>query len=105
MSRRIQNITPAQFAEFTKTGTALVTFWSPDCHPCRMQTHILEEMAKSPELSAVKFLMLDVHEAPELVTRLAVASVPTLFVFKDGESVQDFIGVQNPDILRNALLN
>lgn len=105
MNQRVQRITPAQFAEFTKTGTALVTFWSPDCHPCRMQAHILEEMAKEPALSGVKFLMLDVHEAPELAARLAVASVPTLLVFKDGESVREFIGVQSPDILQRALVN
>lgn len=105
MSNTIQTISATQFTEFTKTGTALVDFWHPACGPCRMQGRILEEMADDNDLSEVKFLKVNVQEAMALAEEFEIASVPTLYVFKNGERVKEFIGVQNAEILKKSLLD
>ena len=69
----------------------LVDFWAEWCMPCRMLSPVVDEVAN--ENSAVSVGKINVDEQPELAAQFGVMSIPTLIVFKNGESVQRSVGV------------
>lgn len=77
----------------------LVDFWAVWCGPCRMQDPILEEIAKEYE-GKVKIGKLNVDENPNIAAKYGVMSIPTLLLFKGGEIVKQWIGVQSKESLK-----
>ena len=71
----------------------LVDFFATWCGPCKMLSPILEDMSKSSDYTIVK---VDIDENPYLVREWEVASVPTLFIVKNGEKKEKMIGFQPP---------
>jgi thioredoxin 1 len=61
----------------------LVYFWANWCSPCKMLSPIIEELASMYE-DKIKFVKLNVEDAPQLASRYMVMSVPTLIIFKNG---------------------
>ena len=81
-------------SEIAKAGKpALVDFWAPWCGPCRMQTPILEKVAAKVGGKAV-IAKVNVDEDPAIAARFQVRSIPTLLLIKDGQVIQQFVGVQ-----------
>jgi len=101
MSGKLTELTEKNFAETVAAGTVLVDFWAPWCGPCRMQTPILEDLAG--EIGAQGAIAkVNVDEAPALAARFGVRSIPTLILFKDGKAAQQWIGLQQKDVLKAA---
>jgi thioredoxin 1 len=98
----IINLNVDNFNKTIAEGVTLVDFWASWCGPCRVQGPILEEVAKSINGWA-KIAKVNVDEARDLAGRFRVHSIPTLLLFKDGNEVQRFIGVQNQNILIEAI--
>lgn len=71
---------------------SLVDLWAPWCAPCRMIAPVIEELA---EQYAGKALVgkLNVDENPVIARKYGVTSIPTLLFFKNGEPVDQMIGV------------
>ena len=83
-------------------GVTLVDFWATWCGPCRMQAPILEKL--DAELGdSVKIGKVDVDENPMLAQRFGVMSIPTLIAFRDGQVVNQRVGVQSLDALKDML--
>lgn len=72
-------------------GTVLVDFWATWCCPCRMLSPIVDEVAS--EHPDVKVGKINVDEQPELAQQFGIMSIPTLLVFKNGEKVQESVGL------------
>ena len=81
----------------------LVDFWAPWCGPCRVQGPIIEELAKDLEGKPFKIGKLNVDEHSNVSSKYDILSIPTLGIFKGGQMVEQFVGVQAKDKLQSAL--
>lgn len=80
-------------------GNVLVDFWATWCGPCRRQAPVLDELSQE----GFQIGKVDVDENPGLAQRYGVMSIPTLILFKKGQEVKRFVGLQSKDTLKNAL--
>jgi thioredoxin 1 len=71
-------------------GKVLVDFWAEWCGPCRMIGPLLDEM--SGDYPGVKFVKLNVDEAPAVAQQFAVMNIPTILAFEGGELKQRIVG-------------
>ncbi|MBM4151942.1 MAG: thioredoxin [Kiritimatiellaceae bacterium] len=102
MSEQVKELTVENFAATIASGTVLVDFWAPWCGPCKMQGPILDKVAAKVGDKAV-ITKVNVDECPSLAAQFGVRSIPTLILFKDGQKVRDFIGVQQEPVLVEVL--
>ncbi len=92
MAGKIVDINESQFeSEVIKSQTpVLVDFWAPWCGPCKILGPVLEELAS--ETDRVKFVKVNVDENQDLAQKYEVMSIPTIFLFKNGEIIDSFLG-------------
>jgi putative thioredoxin len=80
----------------------LVDFWAGWCAPCKMLMPILARLADDYR---GKFLLVKVNtdEEQELARRYGIRSLPTVMLFKGGQPVDQFMGVQPEHAIRQFL--
>jgi thioredoxin 2 len=64
----------------------LVDFWASWCGPCRTMAPEFEAAAKTLE-PAMRLVKVSTEEAPRLAQDLAISSIPTIALFRDGKEV------------------
>ncbi|MCP4150766.1 MAG: thiol reductase thioredoxin [bacterium] len=96
------HITDESFDTVTGNGVVLVDFWGPGCPPCVTQGPILEKVAKKLEGKAV-ISKINVQDHRQMASKYKISGIPTLLVFKDGEMVKQFVGLQGEDTLISTL--
>jgi thioredoxin 1 len=99
---KVVNLTDDAFDNTISNGVVLVDFWAVWCPPCRIQNPIIEQVAQEIGSEAV-IAKLDVDHNPRSANLHRVQNIPTLIIFKDGEPVQRFVGVQQKETLLAAI--
>jgi thioredoxin 1 len=80
----------------------LVDFWAPWCAPCRMVGPVVEELA-AENADSMKVVQVNVDNSPNSAAAFGISSIPTLMIFKGGQVVDAFVGVQPKRRLQQAI--
>ena len=97
-----QETFPAHVLEKSHEVPVLVDFWADWCQPCKM---LMPVLAKLVDEYQGGFLLVKVNtdEQQELAAAYGVRSLPTVAVFKNGEIVDQFSGVQGEPVIRELI--
>lgn len=79
------------FDNTVANGLVLVDFWATWCGPCKMLAPTIDAIATEYK-DRVVVGKVDVDENEALARRFGIMSIPTLFLFKDGEVVEKLVG-------------
>ncbi|MGB1091456.1 MAG: thioredoxin [Oceanobacter sp.] len=92
MSELVVELTDANFEEIINgSQPVFVDFWAEWCGPCKMLAPVIPELAEKYEGRAVVG-KVNVDLNPEITSKYAIRSIPTLMVFKSGQAVGSKIG-------------
>lgn len=96
------HINQDNFKDEVATGVVLVDFYATWCGPCKMIAPVLDQLAQEFEGKA-KIVKIDVDESPAIAEQYSIMSIPTLILFKDGETVDQVAGFQSKEMLVKLL--
>jgi thioredoxin 1 len=85
-----------------RNGTSVVDFTATWCGPCKVLGPVVDKLATEFK-DKVKVAKLDIDQNPEIASAYGVMGVPTLVFFKNGEIVDQHVGLLNEDALRKKL--
>ena len=80
----------------------MVDFSATWCGPCRALKPVLEGISAEAN-GRFKVVMVDIDNSQDLATEHKITSVPTLLVFKNGQTVNRLVGLQSKENLLKAL--
>ena len=94
MSEGILEVTTSNWdTEVIKAqGLVMIDFWAAWCGPCRMISPTVEEVAKE-DSRKIKELKLNTDENSEIASRYKIMGIPTIMFFKDGNKLDQIVGV------------
>jgi thioredoxin 1 len=71
----------------------LVDFWAPWCGPCRALAPTIDELSND-FVGKVRVGKLNTDDNPNVASKYGISAIPTVLVFKGGNIVDKFVGVQ-----------
>lgn len=106
MSDNIVNITieniQQELLEASKHKLVLIDFWADWCEPCKQLMPVLEKLAFEFADNLV-LAKINCDEQQQIAMQFGVKSLPTVVVFKDGQPIDGFAGVQSESEIRSLL--
>lgn len=100
--KKVISVDTSSFTKEVKEekGIVLVDFWADWCGPCKMLAPILEEVASE---TTAKICKVNVDENGDLSGEYGIRSIPTMIVFKDGEKIDQIVGLRQKAELLDIL--
>ena len=102
VNEEIKNVSSEDFVrevvEASKEKPIVVDFWAPWCSPCKQLAPILERevLNANGKISLVK---VNIDESQSIAAQLQIQSIPTVYVFYQGQVVDGFQGnIQESEI-------
>ena len=105
MSKTIE-LTDQNFEEevLKSEKPVLVDFWAPWCQPCLMMGPALDELSEelADRLKIGKFNVAEPNHQ-DLANQYQIRSIPNMKLFKNGEVIQEFVGLRSKEALKKEL--
>jgi len=99
----VLSLTDHNFSEALKSYPLLVVdFWAEWCAPCRMIAPVIDTLAEAYR-DKITFARLNVEYNQLVPARYRVMSIPALFVFKNGQIVDQMVGAMSREVLEPKL--
>ena len=98
----IITLTTENFNSEIAQGVVMVDFWATWCMPCKAMAPVIDEIASQTK-GKIKVGKLDIDENGLVANQYKIHSIPTILIFKDGQLVETFVGLQSKAALVNAL--
>tara|TARA_R110001583_G_scaffold22377_3_gene83956 strand:- start:793 stop:1695 length:903 start_codon:yes stop_codon:yes gene_type:complete len=93
---------PPLILEGSKQKPVLVVFWSPQCQICTALLPLINKIHSEDEQAfVVARINCDVEH--EIVNHFGVKSVPSVFMFVDGQGADGFAGEQTEEFIREFI--
>jgi len=92
----------SNFSDTTASGVSLVDLYADWCGPCKIMVPTIDKLASSFKDKAVVG-KLNVDDSQGTAGQLGVTSIPTVVIFKDGQEVERYVGVQSEAALTSAI--
>lgn len=94
VSENVKETTDANFeTDVLKADVpVLVDFWAVWCGPCRALAPIIDELADDNQ-GKLKVFKVNTDENPNTPAKYGVRGIPTVILFKDGQVVEQSVGV------------
>jgi thioredoxin 1 len=92
------------FDKVIENATVLVDFWAEWCAPCKVQDPILNDLIHDLQ---GKLLVgkVNVDDNRTLALKYGIMNIPTMILFKNGQIIHRFVGVQSKERLLNVINN
>ena len=95
--------TEAKFTDnIRKEGVSLVEFGAVWCPPCKVLLPILDTMDQEYG-GSVAIMKVDCDESPELASKFAIMSLPTVVIFHNGEPVDKLVGLRSKEVYQTTI--
>ena len=88
--------------ENSEKRPVVVDFWADWCQPCKMLMPILDKLVNEFDGGFV-LAKVDSDAQQELSARYGVRSIPSVKIFRNGEVVDEFTGVQPEETIRSLI--
>ena len=90
---KVVSVTDTNFEEevLKSEGAVFVDFYADWCGPCRAVSPIVEELSEDYD-GKMRFVKVNVDNAPDVAAKYGVMSIPTLIIFNKGEREEVFVG-------------
>lgn len=92
----VKHLENENLEDLIKNNIVLVDFYAEWCGPCKMLGPVLETL----DIEVIK-VDVDIHN--ELAIKNGVMSVPTVFIYQNGEIKDKFIGFKTKEEIEEIL--
>jgi thioredoxin 1 len=80
----------------------VVDFWAEWCGPCKQIAPVLDELATEYD-GKVKVAKVNIDEFQDLAARFRINSIPTFLFFKNGQVVDQVVGLRSKKDFKSKL--
>ena len=104
MAGKVVTVSDDEFDSSILNGEkpSLIDFWAEWCQPCKMLAPTVEELAGEYE-DKILVGKLNVDDNPQTATKYGIRGIPTLLFFKDGQVVQQLVGVKSKAEIKKVI--
>lgn len=100
----VLHATDANFLKDIEKGVTFIDFWAVWCGPCQVMIPRMDELA-ARIWDKAKIMKMNVDEEPMTAQAFRIMSIPTMIIFKDWKPVEQFVWIQEVDLLEKKILS